>query len=192
MRPDANRLELYASTSHFAVMHSLGQIATLLNRDTILLSGLQARFGLPVLQAERYAPAYVEWFRHIIRLRSFNIAEERLRDLWQQETKLLQLLHVNSTGSPTWALDSCGATQHPERRLLLSNHDLGVPLVAGELQEGLNFSDTLPELFAGEEMGEDAAKVLQKCVRIKYQILTEISAELPHLRAAVKWAAGLV
>jgi hypothetical protein len=173
-------------------MHSLGQIATLLNRETILLSGLQTRFGLPVLKGERYTPAYVEWFRQIIRLRSFNIAEDRLRDLWQQETKLLQLLHVNSTGSPTWALDSCGASQHPERRLLLSNHDLGVPLVAGELQGGLNFSDSLPELFPGAEMGENAARVLRKCVQLKLQFQTEITAELPHLRAAVKWATGPV
>jgi hypothetical protein len=176
---------------HFAVMHSLGQIATLLNRDTVLLSGMQARFGLPVLPGEGYSPAYVEWFRRIIMLRSFNIAEDRLRDLWQQETKLLQLLHIDSTGSPTWALDSCGASQHPERRLLLSNHDLGVPLAAGEILGGLNFSNSLPELFAGAEMGENAAKVLRRCVRMKQQFLAEIRAEVPHLRTAVKWAVGL-
>lgn len=169
-------------------MHSLGQIAKLLNREPILLTGLQARFGVPALKGESYPAAYVEWFRRIIMLRSFSISEERLRDLWQKETKLLQLLHVDSTGSATWALDSCGATQHPERRLLLSNHDLGVPLVAGVLQGGLNFAAGLPELFPGAEMGEDALRVLGECVRLKQLILAEVAAELPQIRAAVKWA----
>ena len=65
----------------------------------------------------------------------------------------LQLLHVDSTGSRTWFLDSCGVTTHPERRLLLTNHDLGVPLTGGEVQTGLNFADSCPELFVISENG---------------------------------------
>jgi hypothetical protein len=30
-----------------------------------------------------------------------------------------------ATGSPTWFLDSCGATTSPKRRLLLTNYELG-------------------------------------------------------------------
>jgi hypothetical protein len=40
-------------------------------------------------------------------------------------------------------------------------------------------------------MGEDAAKVLRECVRLKRTIQADLAAELPHLRAAVKWAASL-
>jgi len=138
-----------------------------------------------------YSNAYLEFLRALIALRTLNISEESLRDLWHLEKKLLQLLHVDSTGSRTWFLDSCGATTHAERRLLLTNHDLGVPLTGSEVQTGLNFANSLPELFAGKEMGEDALRVMRECLKLRARILADIAAELPHVRAAAKWAAPL-
>jgi hypothetical protein len=64
----------------------------------------------------------------------------------------------------------------------------GVPLTASEVQIGLNFADSAPELFAGQEMGEDALRVLRACLKIRTGILADIAGELPHVRAAVKWA----
>jgi hypothetical protein len=173
-------------------MHSFGEMTKALNRSTVYLSGLQKRFELPALEGSAYSDAYVEFLRGIIALRTFDIAEETLRDLWHLEKKLLQLLHVDSAGATTWFLDSCGATTHPERRLLLTNHDLGVPLTGSEVQTGLNFSASLPELFAGKEMGEDALRVLRECLKIRARILADITTELPHVRAAVKWAATYI
>jgi hypothetical protein len=112
-----------------------------------------------------------------------------LRDLWHLEKKLLELLHVDSTGSRTWFLDSCGATTHRKRRLLLTNHDLGFPLTGLELQTGLDFAEAKPELFGGLEMGEDALRVLRECLKIRTHILADIAAELPQVRLGVKWAA---
>src|SRR5438128_689344 len=140
-------------------MHSLGDMSKSLNRAAVYVSGVQARFELPVVQGAEYSQAYLEFLRIITALRSLNISEESLRDLWHLEKKLLQLLHVDSAGSKTWFLDSCGATTHRERRLLLTNHDIGVPLTATELQTGLNFADSLSELFAGQAMHEDAIRV---------------------------------
>ena len=172
-------------------MHSLGDMSKALNRAAVYVRGLQARFDLPLLEGTTYSSAYLEFLRSVVALRTFNISEETLRDLWHLEKKLLQLLHVDSTGSPTWFLDSCGAITHRERRLLLTNHDLGVLLSGSEVQIGLNFADSLPELFAGKEMGEDALRVLRECLKIRARILVEISAELPHVRTAAKWSAGL-
>ena len=169
-------------------MQSFGDMAKALNRSPVHLSGLQKRFQLPSFEGAAYSPAYLAFLRGIVHLRTFDISEESLRDLWQLEKKLLQLLHVDSTGSRTWFLDSCGATTHPTRRLLLSNHDLGIPLTGTEVQTGLNFSNSLPELFPGKEMGEDALRVLRECLKIRARILVDIAAELPHVRAAVKWA----
>jgi hypothetical protein len=163
-------------------MHTLGNISKRLNRAAVYVSGLQARFELPALEGATYSNAYLEFLRTLIALRSLNIAEESVRDLWHLEKKLLQLLHVDSTGSPTWFFDSCGVRTHRERRLLLTNHDLAVPLAGCEIQTGLNFADAIPELFASKEMGEDA---------LRTRILAEISSELPHARAAVKGAAAL-
>ena len=172
-------------------MHSFGNMSKTLNRSAVYVSGLQARFELPAFEGAAYSNAYLEFLRTIIALRTFNIPEETLRDLWHLEKKLLQLLHVNSTGSRTWFLDSCGATTDLERRLLLTNHDLGIPLTSGEVQTGLNFADSLPELFAGKEMGEDALRVLHGCLKICSTIGADIATELSHVRAAIKWATPL-
>ena len=134
----------------------------------------------------------MEFLRGIIALRTFDISEETLRDLWKLEKKLLQLLHVDSTGSRTWYIDSCGATAHPERRLLLTNHDLGVAVPSRELQLGLNFSSKSAELFPGAEMGEDAVRALNKYILEHNRIMAALTAELPHVRAATQWASTLI
>lgn len=170
------------------MMHTLGTMLKTVNRAAMYVSGLQARFELPVMEGAAYSNAYLEFLRALVTLRTLNISEESLRDLLHLEKKLLQLLHVDSTGSRTWFQDSSGATTHPERCLLLTNHDLGVPLTGGEVQTGLNFADSPPEPFAGKEMGEDALRVLRECLKHRARILTDITAELPHVRAVVKWA----
>ena len=166
-------------------------MAEVLNRSTVYLSGLQKRLELPVFEGATYPDAYQEFFRTVIYLRTFGVSEESLRELWVLEKKLLTLLHVDSTGSRTWFLDACGRTTHRERRLLLSNFDLGIPLDAREVQTGLDFSDRMPELFEGKAMGEDALRVLDDCLKREKAILNDMRAELPHVRHAAKWASHL-
>lgn len=171
-------------------MRTFVQVAGMLNRSTVYVSGLQKRFELPGMAGAGYSDAYLVFLRNLIALRTLNISEDILLDLWHLEKKLLQLLHADSTGSATWFLDSCAVGKNPERRLLLTNYDLGVPVTADEVQIGLNFADTAPELFAGREMGEDALRVLRECLKIRARILEHIAAELPHVRSTIKtWAA---
>ena len=99
-------------------MHTLGDMAKALNRPAVYLSGLQARFELPLLEGAAYSDAYLAFIRTVVYLRALFISEEALRDLWHIEKKLLALLHADSTGSPTWFLDACGQTAHRNRRLL--------------------------------------------------------------------------
>jgi hypothetical protein len=169
-------------------MQTLGDMAKSLNRSAVYLAGLQRRFELPTFQGAAYSPAYAAFLRGVVALRTFDISEETLRELWNVEKKLLQLLHVDSTGSRTWFLDSCGATRHRKRRLLLSNHNLGVALTGRAVQTGLNFASSLPELFAGKDMGEDALRVLRACLTIHARIRDDIASELPHIRVAIEWA----
>ena len=143
-------------------MHTLGDMAKMLNRPAAYLSGLQKRFELPASEGAGYSNAYLAFFRTLVYLRVLYISEETLRELWHMEKKLLQLLHIDSSGSPTWFLDACGAKAHRNRRLLLTNYDMGVEVSAMTLQLGLDFSVKLPELFAGKEMGEDALRVLKE------------------------------
>jgi hypothetical protein len=75
-----------------------------LNRSALHFSGLQARFALPVFEGAGYSDAYLGFLRTVVYLRALFISEGTLRDLWHIEKKLLQLLHVDSTGSQTWFL----------------------------------------------------------------------------------------
>lgn len=172
-------------------MRTLGDIAKSLNRSPVYLVGLQERFELPKLEGPGYSDAYLAFLRVVVYLRILNLAEDALLDLWHFEKKLLQLLHVDTTGSPTWFLDSCGQTTRPGQRLLLSNHDLGIPLPSGTLQLGLDFSTTLPELFAENEMGEDALRVLGEYLKRYTKIQTKLNAELPLVREATRWSKRL-
>jgi len=166
-------------------------MAERLNRSTVYLSGLQKRFELPAFEGATYPDANLEFFRTLIYLRTFGVSEEILRELWCLEKKLLTLLHVDSAGSRTWFLDACGRTAHRERRLLLSNFDLGIPLDAREVQPGLDFSERLPELFEGKAMGEDALRTLDDCLKLEKKIFSDVRSELAHVRAATKWATHL-
>ena len=167
--------------------YSLADLTADLNRPAVYLHGLQSRFDLPPFSGAGYSEAYLQFLRKLVYLRSLSISEETLRDLWRIEKKLLQLLHVDSTGSATWFLDACSAKDHSKRRLLLSNYDLGVEVPSQTLQLGLNFAARLPEFFAGKEMGEDALRVLNDYLKLKARIHDDIEAELPLVQAAVKW-----
>ena len=173
-------------------MHTFAGLAHALNRSPVYLRGLQTRFALPVLDGAAYPDAYLAFLRSVVFLRALGVSEDALLRLWRLETKLLTLLHVDSTGSPTWFLDACGQTTHRKRRLLLTNYDLGVAIPARMLQLGLNFGDALPELFAGKEMGEDALRVLEEYLTALATIRRDVGDELPHVLAAVSFARRLV
>jgi hypothetical protein len=170
-------------------MHTLGEMAKVLNRSAVCLHGLQDRFDLPKFEGATYSDAYLAFLRTLVFMRILNVSEGLLRELWNLEKKLLQLLHVDSTGSPTWFLDACGRTTHLRRRLLLTNHDMGVALPSRSVQLGLNFATRLPELFAGKEMGEDALRLLGKYLKLYPQIQALVFTEVPLVRDAVNWSA---
>jgi hypothetical protein len=171
--------------------HTLADIAKALNRTAVVISGLQDRYELPPSDASGYSDAYLAFLRAVVYLRTLGIAEERLLRLWHLEKKLLQLLHVDSTGSKTWFLDSCGAITGRDRRLLLTNYDIGIAVPAHALQLGLNFAEKTRELFAGKEMGEDALRVLNDIIPLQAATRADVAAELPHLRQTIKWATRL-
>lgn len=171
-------------------MFTLAQLAKKLNRSTVYLSGLQARFELPVLEGAAYSKAYLAFFRTLVHLRTFAIAEELLRDLWHIEKKLMQLLQADTT-SPTWFLDSCGSTARASRRLLLTNYKLSQEPQPRSVQLSLHFLDSTAELFSGHAMGENAQRVLREYEKLHARILSEIQTETPTLQAALDWAKRL-
>ena len=171
-------------------MKRIKEIAERLGRPAIWILGIQKRFGLPVL--ESYSEGYEAFLRKILYLRVLGVSEESLREFWGVERKLIEVLHLDSQSSPTWMVDACSVAGDSDRRLLLSNIDLGFLLPATDLQIGLNFATSTPELFVGKEMGEDALKVLQDYRTRLTAIRASVGSELAVLRGAIKWGRGLV
>jgi hypothetical protein len=88
-------------------------------------------------------------------------------------------------------VDACAFESDPDRRLLLSNIDLGFPLPATDLQIGLNFAATSPELFAGRDMGEDALRLISDYRTRLTGIRSSVASESRNLRDALKWGKTL-
>jgi hypothetical protein len=170
-------------------MKRMKEIAERLGRPVVWISGVQKRFGLPVL--ESYSEGYESFLRKIVHLRVLGVSEESLREFWAVERKLIEVLHLDPQSSPTWMVDACTVSADPERRLLLSNIDLGFNLPSISIQIGLNFATSAPELFAGKEMGEDALKVLQDYRTRLVGIRLSVGSELSMLKGAIKWGRGL-
>jgi hypothetical protein len=169
---------------------TMSVIAERLARPVVWVRGIQKRFGLPVL--EHYPEGYEEFLRKILHLRVLGVSEESLREFWAVERKLIEVLHLDPETSPTWMVDACAFDADPDRRLLLSNIDLGCSLPATDLQIGLNFTTTAPELFAGKEMGEDALRLISDYRTRLTSIRSAVASELPILKGAIKWAKGMV
>jgi hypothetical protein len=161
-------------------------LCTRLNRAPVYVRGLQRRFGLPILDGAVYPVAYEAFLETLIHLRILGIGEDALLRLWTLERKLMQLLHADSTGSPTWFLDACAARGTRNHRLLLSNFDIGAFLPSGTLQLGLNFAQDSAELFSKSEMGEDAIAVLRHYLPLQQEIVAAIQTERPLVRTALR------
>jgi len=172
-------------------VHSLSDMAKRVNRPVECLSGLQQRFKLPVYEGAGYSDAYLLFLRTLVLLGRFGIAEERLLQIWHLEKTLLVLLHVDTAGSPTWFLDSCGLITHREQRLLLSNFDLGVTVPSRSFQMGLNFAQESSDPISRTDMGEDALRVLNDYIPLVSGIRADLVAELPILKEAIQWAGRL-
>jgi hypothetical protein len=151
---------------------------------------MRKRFGLPVL--EDHPECYVAFLRKVRDLRNLGVSEEKLGDLWDLERKLIEILHLDLGGGELSLIEGCSAEVDPDRRLLLSNADLGVPLMARDVQAGLDFSAGRPnELFEGKEMGEDALRVLGDYRTLLGGIRETVASERLVLKQTFRWEKSL-
>ena len=166
---------------------TLGEMAAALNRPAFLLTGLQKRFELPVFEGAGYSAAYFSLLRKILHLLHFSVPEKTLLELWKTEKHLLQLLHFDCNGSATWFLDECTHVHHPERRLLLTNHDLGPEFSRKALQPQLDFEPKARGLFSHKEVGDDVRRVLDRYLLLFADLQEQATAEAAQLRQALRW-----
>jgi hypothetical protein len=171
---------------------TLSELSDRFGRPALWITRMRKRFGLPAL--EDYPECYVAFLRKIRDLRNLGVSEEKLGDLWNLERKLIAILHLDLGGGEFSLIEGCSAEADPDRRLLLSNADLGVPLMARDVQAGLDFSAGRPkELFEGKAMGEDALRILREYRILLQEIRELVGRERKVLKDSLEWAkvAGL-
>jgi hypothetical protein len=167
---------------------TLAEIAAELGRDRLYLLGWIKRFELPPGQGNRYPATYLSFFRQVVFLRLAQIPEEKLVELWVLEKKLMSLLNVDTSSSPTWMIDGHAAVGNDSRRLFLSRFDIGTDLQSACVQPGLDFSPAPAELFGGRDMGEDALRLLGIYLAELKPVLATVAAQSAVLGEAARWA----
>ena len=160
-----------------------------LGRPALWISRMRKRFGLPVL--EKYPECYENFLRKVRDLRNLGVTEEKLGILWDVEGKIIAILHLNLGGEELSLIEGCSVEADPDHRLILSNADLGVPLMALDLQAGLDFQVRPPELFDGTAMGEDALRLLREYRKLLKEIMETVGRERKILKDSLRWERSL-
>ncbi len=171
-----------------ATTSTLAEIAAGIGRDRLCLLGWIKRFELPLGQGNRYPAIYLSFFRTVVFLRLAQIPEEKLVELWVLEKKLMSLLNVDTSSSPTWMIDGHAAAGNDSRRLFLSRFDIGTDLQSACVQPGLDFLPRPAELFGGRDMGEDALRLLGIDLAEVKPVLATVAAQSAVLGEAARWA----
>jgi hypothetical protein len=161
------------------------ELSEKLGRPALWISRMRKRFGLPVL--EQYPECYETFLRKVRDLRNLGVSEEKLGALWDLERKIIAILHLDLGGGELSLIEGCSVEADPDHRLLLSNADLGVPLMALDLQTGLDFQVRPPELFEGKAMGEDALRLLREYRKLLKEIMETVAGETKVLKASLRW-----
>lgn len=161
------------------------ELSIKLGRPALWISRMRKRFSLPVL--EQYPKSYETFLRKVRDLRNLGVSEERLGALWDVERKIITILHLDLGGGELSLIEGCTVEADPDHRLLLSNADLGVPLMALDLQTGLDFQVRPPELFEGKAMGEDALRLLRGYRKLLKEIMETVAGETKVLKDSLRW-----
>lgn len=98
----------------------------------------------------------------------------------------IEVLHLYPQSSSTWMVNACAFSADPGGRLLLSNIDLGFPIPSTDLQIGLNFATSSPELFGGKEMGENALRLISDYRSRLNRMPSSAGLELSALKGAFR------
>jgi hypothetical protein len=100
---------------------------------------------------------------------------------------LIEILHLDLGGAELSLIEGCYVEADPDRRLLLSNADLGVPIMARDVQTGLDFQKRPQELFVGKEMGEDALRLIAEYRIILQDVMDIVGKEMVLMKESLKW-----
>ena len=161
------------------------ELSERLGRPALWISRMRKHFGLPVL--EDYPECYEAFLRKVRDLRNLGVSEEKFGQLWDLERKIIEILHLDLGGGELSLVEGCSVEADPDRRLLLSNADLGVPLMSRDVQSGLDFQSRPRELFEGKAMGEDALLLLREYRKLLQGVREVVGRERGVVARSLRW-----
>lgn len=138
-----------------------------------------------------YPECYMVFLRKVRDLRNLGVSEEKLVQLWDLERKLISILNLDLGGGEISLIEGCAVEADPNYRLLLSNAELGVPLMAQEVQAGLDFQQRPRELFDGRDMGEDSLRLLGEYRLLLQEVRGNMTLERNVLKETLRWHKSL-
>lgn len=141
-----------------------------------------------VFEAEEVFSRLFECVRQVVYLRIAGMSLATIQSLWEVEMKLIELLHGDVLGSPTWMIDGWALAGKKKERLFLSHYPVGAELGSENLQPSLDFAERSKELFAGQEMGEDALRVLEQYLKQHRRLVKILQSASPLLKKTAQWA----
>lgn len=170
--------------------YTFHEMCQTLAKSGAYIRSLQQKIGISILpRSQGYPEPYVHFMRKVVALRTFNVTLDDIRELFQKETRILEMLHYDSlSDSALWFLGDGDAPARSETHLLLTGQDLGFPIASGAIQWNLDFTVREGELFAGHEMGEDIRRALDLYVQLLERIDTRVRSERSVLQDALAWA----
>ena len=170
---------------------SFADLCESLGKEPLQVRNLQRALGLKTDPKAVYAEPYVRFLWKIVALRTMGVPQETITELFQLETKLLKLLHVDSLGgSDAWFL--CDTDSMTSGGLLLTGHALGFSVGDPGIQQNLDFGAKDPELFRGHEMGEDVRRILGQYVQLRAAVVARVQRGMPRVRNSLLLAEQMV
>lgn len=190
--PESDVAESASSVRNGSDLINFNRLARDLGRSPFHLKRLIRQFELyfPRQSSEAsFSPAYRRFLQKLLWLEALHVPMQEVVDLFTLERKIMILLRVHTLSpSPTWYLDYCNEAMPSESRLLLSHFDMNEYVRPQGIQGTLDFSNELPELFSGAEMGEDLLRVLASYRAMRGDLLVRIRTTIPSLERALLWA----
>ncbi len=143
--------------------------------------------GVDYEKGERYR-SLLACVRQLVFLRIAGVGIATVRKLWEVERKLIEMIHGDSHGSPSWLVDGWGEKGKVRQRLFLTRYAIGADVDGLAIQEGLNFSEQSRELFEKDEMGEDVLRLLEDYTK-RHRKLSQLMGRVqPLLQETARWA----
>lgn len=169
---------------------TFSQMCRMLGKSTRYVRSLQTAIGLYIPEpGELYTQSYLVFMRKVVSLRAFTVPIADINELLIKERKILEMLNVDSmTDSPIWFMAKSKPSVHSRTHLLLTGHNLGFDIAAGDVQCNLDYRTHEAELFGRKEMGENIHHAIALYLEILRTIDKRVRSERAVLKNALFWA----